>query len=95
MMTTTSINEPATTEAASANPLPPGHEDYAGEIVVANGKPLRWMRYVPYAALILSLGYYILVRAADPVNLTFAALFIIWMIYTPIAQKRGWFSIPM
>jgi hypothetical protein len=75
--------------------LPPGHEDFAGEIVVANGKPPAWMKYVPYAGILLSLGYYALVRATDPVNLTFAALFILWVIYTPIAQKRGWFFIPM
>ena len=77
-------------------PAPPaGYDDYAGEIVVANGKPPRWMAAVPHVAILLSLGYYLLVRAADPVNLTFATLFILWMIYTPIAQKRGWFQIPM
>ena len=28
-------------------------------------------------------------------NLTFAGLLVLWLIYTPIAQKRGWFHIPM
>jgi hypothetical protein len=81
--------------AEPVDPLPPGYEDYAGEIVVANGKPPRWMTRVPYLGIILSLAYYAWVRAFDPVNLVFAVLFIIWMIYTPIAQKRGWFFIPM
>lgn len=76
-------------------PLPPGYDDYAGEIQVENGKPPAWMKYVPYIGIILSLAYYILVKATDPVNLTFAGLFIIWMVYTPIAQKRGWFFLPM
>jgi len=77
------------------DPLPPGYEDYAGEVLVANGKPPRWMTRVPYLSIILSLAYYAWVRAFDPVNLVFAVLLIIWMIYTPIAQKRGWFFIPM
>ena len=76
-------------------PLPSGYEEYAGEIAVANGKPPAWMKYVPYAAILLALGYYALVHATDPVNLTFAGLFVLWFIYTPIAQKRGWFHIPM
>jgi len=98
MMTTESA--PAVSEGQAATPasppaVPVGYEDYAGEIVVANGKPPRWMARVPYVAIVLSLGYYLLVGADDPVNLTFATLFILWMIYTPIAQKRGWFHIPM
>jgi len=75
--------------------LPPGHEDYAGEIRVANGKPPAWMRYVPYVVTVLALAYYVYVRATDPVNLVFAAILLAWLIYTPIAQKRGWFFIPM
>jgi len=75
--------------------LPPGYEDYAGEIWVANGKMPRWFMRVPYLGVLLGLAYYVYVRAFDPVNLVFAALFIIWMIYTPIAQRRGWFFIPM
>jgi hypothetical protein len=74
---------------------PPAHEDFAGEIMVANGPMPRWFRRLPYVLLIASLAYYVHVRAFDPVNLVFAALFIVWMIYTPIAQKRGWFFIPM
>ncbi|MCC7360615.1 MAG: hypothetical protein IT317_14135 [Anaerolineales bacterium] len=87
-----SADEPA---AARPVPLPAGYEDYAGEIVVANGKPPRWMARVPQVAILLALGYYGLVRISDPVNLAFAALFLVWLIYTPIAQKRGWFFIPM
>ena len=84
------------TEAAAAgNPLPPGYEDYAGEIQVANGRMPRWFTRVPYLGILLALGYYLWARAFDPVNLTFAALFVVWLIYTPIAQKRGWFIIPM
>lgn len=84
--------QPAAPRAAA---LPPGHEDYAGEIVVANGKPPRWMSFVPQVAILLALGYYVFVRATDPVNLVFAGLFVVWLIYTPIAQKRGWHFIPM
>ena len=79
----------------SPTPLPPGYEDYAGEIQVENGQPPRWLAYAPRVGIILSLAYYLYVRAFDPVNLFFAALFVIWLIYTPIAQKRGWFFIPM
>ncbi len=75
--------------------LPPGYEEFAGEIVAENGPMPAWFRRLPYALLIFCLGYYVYVRAFDPVNLVFAALFIAWMIYTPIAQKRGWFFIPM
>ena len=78
-----------------AEALPPGYEDYAGEVLVANGKMPRWLARAPYFAILLALGYYAFVRALDPVNLFFAALFVAWMIYTPIAQKRGWFSVPM
>ena len=88
--------EPPTTESAAPPAAPPaGYEDFAGEITVANGLMPRWFRRLPYVALIAALAYYLYVRAFDPVNLVFAALFIAWMIYTPIAQKRGWFFIPM
>jgi hypothetical protein len=78
-----------------AHPLPAGYEDYAGEILVANGRPPRWLTYVPYAGILLSLAYYLYVQAFDPVNLAFAALFVLWMLYTPLAQKRGWWWVPM
>jgi hypothetical protein len=71
------------------------YDDFAGEIRVANGKPPRWLTKVPYVAMTWALGYYVLVRATDPVNLVFAALFVLWCIYTPIAQKKGWFLLPM
>jgi hypothetical protein len=41
------------------------------------------------------LGSIVAARAFDPVNLTFGGLLLVWMIYTPIAQKRGWFHIAM
>jgi len=88
--------EPPMTEAAAPPAAPPaGYEDFAGEITVANGPMPRWFRRLPYITLIAALAYYLYVRAFDSVNLAFAALFIAWMIYTPIAQKRGWFFIPM
>jgi hypothetical protein len=94
-MTTNPENESMTDQAVSTDPLPPGYADYAGEILVENGKPPRWFRRVPYIGLLIALGYYAWVHVSDPVNLTFAGLFIAWLIYTPIAQKRGWFNIPM
>ena len=30
-----------------------------------------------------------------PVNLVFAAVFVAWSVYTPLAKKRGWFFVPM
>jgi hypothetical protein len=81
--------------SATPAPLPPGYDDYAGEIQVANGRPPAWLAQVPRVVVLLALAYYLYVRAFDPVNLIFAALFVIWLIYTPIAQKRGWFFIPM
>ncbi len=82
-------------EATPATDAPPGYEDYAGEIQAANGKMPRWFTRVPYLGILLALAYYFYVRAFDPINLIFAAVFVIWLIYTPIAQKRGWFFIPM
>jgi len=79
---------------SNENDLPTA-EDFAGEIQVANGKPPRWFTKVPYVAMLLALGYYVLVGVTDPVNLVFAALFVIWFLYTPIAQKRGWFFLPL
>ena len=94
-MTTNPDDESTPGETPADDPLPPGYDDYAGEILVENGKPPRWFRRVPYVVLLVALGYYAWVHVSDPVNLAFAALFILWMIYTPIAQKRGWFHIPM
>lgn len=92
---TTNPDAAAPPEDVKAGTLPSGYEDYAGEIVVANGRMPRWFTRAPYVSILLALTYYVYVRAFDPVNLFFAALFILWMIYTPIAQKRGWFFIPM
>ena len=80
---------------SSPAPLPPGYDDFAGEIQVENGKPPAWMAQVPRVGIVLSLVYYLYVRAFDPVNLVVAALLVLWLIHTPIAQKRGWFFIPM
>lgn len=88
-------NPSPTDNAATSAPLPAGHEDYAGEIQVSNGKPPTWMAHIPRVAVLLALAYYLYVRAFDPINLIFAVLFVVWLIYTPIAQKRGWFFIPM
>jgi hypothetical protein len=79
-------------ESAAARPET---EDYAGEIQVAGGKPPRWSTLVPYVAIVFGLAYYLYVGATDPVNLVFATLFVFWLIYTPIAKRRGWFFIPM
>jgi hypothetical protein len=86
---------PAAAETPATASLPPGQEDFAGEIAVGNGPMPGWFRRLPYLTLLAGLAYFLYVRAFDPVNLAFAALFILWMIYTPIAQKRGWFFIPM
>jgi hypothetical protein len=80
---------------SSPFPLPLGYDDYAGDIQVQNGKPPTWMAQVPRVAILLSLAYYVYVKAFDPVNLVCAVLLVLWLIYTPIAQKRGWFHIPM
>ncbi len=82
----------------SDTPPPPGWEDFAGEVQTANGKMPRWFTWVPYVGIVWALAYYAWLAVAetiDPINLVFAALFVLWMIYTPIAQKRGWFFIPM
>lgn len=85
----------AAPSAAVSGPLPPGAVQFAGEIVVANGKMPDWFTRVPHVAAALGLGYYLFVGAFDPVNLVVAALLIVWMIYTPIAQLRRWFFLPM
>lgn len=75
--------------------VPPGYDDFGGELMVANGKPPSWFRKVPYVAMLWALGYYGLVGVTHPVNLVFASLFVLWFLYTPIAQKKGWFFIPL
>ncbi len=82
-------------ETISQAPLPSGYDDYAGEIQVANGTPPKWLTRLPYFGVVVALAYYMYVGAFDPVNLVFEALFFTWLIYTPIAQKRGWFFIAM
>jgi hypothetical protein len=72
-----------------------GRDDYAGEVQVAGGPPPRWLTRLPYVAIVLGLAYYVHVRATDPVNLVFAALLLVWLVYTPIARKRGWPFLPM
>lgn len=94
-MTMNADHPPAPDEAVSDAPLPPDYDDYAGEIQVANGTPPKWLTRVPYLGVVWGLAYYAYVGAFDPVNLVFSALFVVWLIYTPIAQKRGWFFIPM
>ena len=84
-----------TAPPATATPLPPGVEDFSGEIRAGRGGAPPWLRYLPHVAIVIGLLYYVLVRAFDPVNVVFGALLMAWMIYTPIAQKRGWFFIPM
>ena len=69
--------------------------DFAGEIQVSGGPPPRWLRWLPHAFAVWGVGYILVARAFDPVNLTFGGLLLAWMIYTPIAQKRGWFHIAM
>ncbi|MFQ5615786.1 MAG: hypothetical protein ACE5GO_04905, partial [Anaerolineales bacterium] len=81
--------------AVAANSIPPDYDNYASEILVANGKPPRWLTWLPYVGVILGLAYYVYVRAFDPVNLVFATLLVLWLIYTPIAKRRGWFFIPL
>ena len=80
----------------SETPPPAAHyTDFAGEIQVENGPPPAWLAHVPRVAIILSLAYYLYVQAFDPVNLVCGGLLILWLVYTPIARKRGWFFIPM
>ncbi|MFQ5944137.1 MAG: hypothetical protein ACE5JF_11340 [Anaerolineales bacterium] len=94
-MTVNSEHPTADDEAVSHAELAPGYDDYAGEIQVANGTPPRWLTRLPYFGVVVALAYYAYVGASDPVNLVFEALLIIWLIYTPIAKKRGWFFIAM
>lgn len=84
-----------TSEAIAADSVPPHHDNFADEILVANGRPPRWFTWLPYAGVVLGLAYYVYVRAFDPVNLVFAVLLVIWLVYTPIARRQGWFFIPM
>ncbi len=80
-----------TSEAIESHSLPSAYDNYGDEILVANGQPPRWFTRLPYAAVVVALAYYFHVRPLDPVNTVFAALFMVWLVYTPIAKKRGWF----
>ena len=75
--------------------LPVGYDNYADVILVANGKPPDWLGLLPPAGIIWALAYYLSARAFDRVNLVFAIWFLVWLIYTPVARKRGWFFVPM
>ena len=82
-------------EAISSDSYPANYEQFAGEILVANGDPPRWFTRLPYVAVVLALAYYFHIRPLDPVNTVFAALFVIWLVYTPIAKKQGWFYLSL
>jgi hypothetical protein len=82
-------------EAISSDSYPADYEVFAGEILVANGEPLRWFTLLPYAAIVAALAYYFHIRPLDPVNTVFATLFFLWLVYTPIAKKQGWFYFSM
>jgi hypothetical protein len=84
-----------TSEAIASESYPANYDQFAGEILVANGDPPLWFTRLPYAAIAAALAYYFHVRPLDPVNTIFAALFISWLVYTPIAKKRGWFYISL
>ncbi len=84
-----------TSETLATDSVPAGYDNFADEILTANQPPPHWFTFVPYIAIVLALAYYIYVRAFDPVNLVFGALFVIWLIYTPIAKRRGWFFMPL
>lgn len=95
MMNSETAAKTAVADTATTTPLLPGVEDFAGEIQAGRGAAPRWLRYFPYLLTVICLIYYLLVRAFDPVNLVAGVLLLLWLIYTPIAQKRGWFFIPM
>jgi hypothetical protein len=78
-------------EAIKSGSYPAHYEQFASEILVANGDPPGWFRLLPYAAVVAALAYYFHVRPLNLVNTVFAALFMFWLVYTPIAKKRGWF----
>ena len=84
-----------TSESLATDSVPTGYENFADEILTANRQPPHWFTFVPSVSVVLALAYYVYVRAFDPVNLIFGALFVIWLIYTPIAKRRGWFFIPL
>jgi hypothetical protein len=91
----TNSDDLLTSQALADNEIPAGYDNYADEILVANGRPPRWFRWLPYVVVVLGLAYYVFVRAFDTVNLIFGALLIIWLVYTPLARKKGWFFIPL
>ena len=82
-------------ESINSDSYPANYEQFAGEILVANGNPPQWFNRLPYVAVVLALAYYFHVRPLDPVNTVFAVLFGIWLVYTPVAKKRGWFYLPL
>jgi len=84
-----------TSEAIAAGVVPERYDNYADEILVANGAPPRWYASLPYVGVVAALAYYVYVRAFDPVNVVFAGLFIVWLLYTPIAKRRGWYFLPL
>jgi len=86
------LDQSATTSTPEPVSAP---NDFAGEIQVSGGPPPRWLRWLPHVFAVWGVGYILAARAFDPVNLTFGGLLLAWMIYTPIARKRGWFHIAM
>jgi hypothetical protein len=82
-------------EIIEADSRPANYDQYADEILVANEKPPLWLTRLPYLMVIVALGYYFHVRPLNLVNMVFAVLFIIWLVYTPIAKRQGWFYIPL
>lgn len=81
--------------ALEAGELPIGFDNYADEILVANGHPPGWLAFLPYVGIVWALAYYLSARAFDRVNLVFAIFFLVWLLYTPVARRRGWFFLAM
>ncbi len=73
-------------------------QDFAGEIQTARGARPRWLTVLSYLLVLWGLWYFASTATEgglDRPNLVFWILLAAWLIYTPIAVRKKWFTIPL
>lgn len=73
-------------------------QDFAGEIQAGRGPRPRWLSILSYLLVLWGLWYFVSTAAEgglDRPNLVFWILLAAWLIYTPIAVRKKWFTLPL
>ncbi|NIO03543.1 MAG: hypothetical protein GTN74_02725 [Proteobacteria bacterium] len=71
-------------------------QDFAGEVQVSSAGRPRWITKLAYCLVLWGLGYFIWATSAGGLegpNRVFWALLAFWLVYTPLAERKKWFTI--